>query len=58
MDKISKIIREEINKVVNEGIDIDKYNLSVSYNPSHKDNVETSEVTNPTMVTKYAPGEL
>ena len=36
MDKISKIIREEINKVVNEGIDIDKYNLSVSYNPSHE----------------------
>ena len=54
-NRIERIIREEINKVVNEGIDIDKYNLSVSYNPSHEDNVETSEVTNPTMVTKYAP---
>lgn len=51
--KISKIIsdsiRSTINKVLNEGIDFDPNTKTVSYNPSHEDNVDTSIENNPTM---------
>ena len=47
--QISKIISESINKVLNEGIDFDPNTKTVSYNPSHEDNVDTSIENNPSM---------
>ena len=47
--KLRKIIRESINKVLNEGIDFDYETLTVSYNPSHEENVDTSLNNNPTV---------
>ena len=47
--KISKIISESINKVLNEGIDFDPNTKTVSYNPSHEDNVDTSIENNPSL---------
>ena len=47
--KISKIMSESINKVLNEGIDFDPNTKTVSYNPSHEDNVDTSIENNPSM---------
>ena len=38
-NRIERIIREEINKVVNEGIDFDPITKTVTYNPSHEENV-------------------
>ena len=50
--KIKKIVNESINDVIdkflNEGIDFDYDTLTVSYNPSHEDNVDTSIYNNPT----------
>lgn len=48
------IISEGIKKALSEGIDVDEYTYTVSYNPYHENNVETSEITNPIMVKKYA----
>ena len=50
---LHEIIKKNIKDVLNEGIGFDENRLTVSYNPSHEDNIETSEVTNPTMVSKY-----
>jgi hypothetical protein len=47
------IIRENIQRVLEEGIDFDEEDFTVSYSPNHENNVETSELTNPTKVTKY-----
>jgi hypothetical protein len=48
-----KILREAISKaidnVLNEGIDFDPRTRTVSYNPSHEDNVDTSLENNPTI---------
>ena len=46
---IDKIINEAINKVINEGIDFDPQTKTVSYNPTHENNVDTSIENNPTM---------
>jgi phosphoribosylpyrophosphate synthetase len=48
-NRIERIIREEINKVVNEGIDFDPKTKTVAYNPSHEENVDTSLDNNPTV---------
>lgn len=56
MDKIDKIIREEINKVVNEGIDFDPITKTVAYNPSHEENVDTSLDNNPTVDRELVQG--
>lgn len=45
----SKIISESINKVLNEGIDFDPNTKTISYNPSHEDNVDTSIENNPSI---------
>lgn len=51
--KLNKIINEAvidaINNVLNEGIDFDPQTKTVSYNPSHEENVDTSIEHNPTM---------
>lgn len=54
--KLSRIIHENIRRMLDEGIDFDEATSTVSYNPNHEDNVETSELTNPTKVTKYGNG--
>lgn len=41
-------VKDTINSFLNEGIDFDYENLTVSYNPSHEDNVDTSIENNPT----------
>lgn len=46
---IDKIINEAINKVINEGIDFDPQTKTVSYNPTHENNIDTSIENNPTM---------
>ena len=51
--QLHEIIKKNIKAVLNAGIDFDENSLTVSYNPSHEDNIETSEETNPTMVFKY-----
>lgn len=51
--RISKIVKEAvvraIDSVINEGIDFDPHTKTVSYNPSHEENVDTSIEHNPTM---------
>lgn len=42
-------------KLVEEGIDFDLANLTVSYNPNHEENVDTSEWNNPS---KDAPKSI
>ena len=53
MEKIIKLRKR--NNHLNEGIDFNEADLTVSYNPSHENNIETSEYTNPTLSTKYVP---
>lgn len=53
MKKIIKLRKR--NNHINEGIDFNETDLTVSYNPSHENNIETSEYTNPTLSTKYVP---
>lgn len=43
-------------KLINEGIDIDYDNLTVAYNPSHQENVDTSIENNPTVSNEYGEG--
>lgn len=52
---LHEIIRKSIDNVLSEGIEFDNEKLEVTYHPEHENNVETSEITNPTMVKKYAP---
>ena len=52
-NKISQLVNEAvaqaIDSVINEGIDFDPHTKTVSYNPSHEKNVDTSIEHNPTM---------
>ena len=48
--------RVEGIKLLNEGIDIDYDNLTVAYNPSHQENVDTSIENNPTVSNEYGEG--
>lgn len=43
-------------KTIFEGIDFDNDELTVSYNPSHEENVDTSIENNPTNDTEIVPG--
>lgn len=51
-DKINQLVNEAvaqvIDSVINEGIDFDPNTKTVSYNPSHEENVDTSIEHNPT----------
>lgn len=50
MDKIvNEAVAQSIDSVINEGIDFDPHTKTVSYNPSHEENVDTSIEHNPTM---------
>lgn len=50
MDKIvNEAVAQSIDGVINEGIDFDPHTKTVSYNPSHEENVDTSIEHNPTM---------
>lgn len=51
--RLNEIIKESIHNAISEGVDFDDATWTVSYNPNHEDNVETSEVINPTMVSNY-----
>jgi hypothetical protein len=44
------------NKQIFEGIDFDTEKLTVSYNPNHEENVDTSIENNPTNNTEIIPG--
>lgn len=54
-DRINEIIKEAINNVLNEGIDFSYKDMTVSYNPSHEENVDTSVENNPTYVDDIYP---
>lgn len=54
-DVLSLMERVE-QKPIFEGIDFDNEELSVSYNPSHEENVDTSIENNPTNDTEIIPG--
>lgn len=41
-------IKQAVDSVLNEGIDFDYDTMTVSYNPSHEENVDTSLENNPT----------
>ena len=51
-DKINQLVNEAvaqaIDSIINEGIDFDPQTKTVSYNPSHEENVDTSIEHNPT----------
>ncbi len=51
--RMNKIVNESVaqstDNVINEGIDFDPHTKTVSYNPSHEENVDTSIEHNPTM---------
>lgn len=58
-DKIKQLVNEAvaqaIDSVINEGIDFDPQTKTVSYNPSHEENVDTSIEHNPTIDGDIAP---
>ena len=53
---IDKSVDKVLNRVLNEGIDFDPETKTVSYNPSHEDNVDTSLENNPTSDGEIVPG--
>lgn len=56
MDKIvNEAVAQSIDGVINEGIDFDPHTKTVSYNPSHEENVDTSIEHNPTMEGDIVP---
>ena len=56
MDKIvNEAVAQSIDSVINEGIDFDPHTKTVSYNPSHEENVDTSIEHNPTMDVGIVP---
>lgn len=52
---LHKIIREELYRALEEGIDFDPQTKTVSYNPSHENNVDTSIENNPSCNKKLVP---
>ena len=46
---VNEAVAQAIDNVINEGIDFDPHTKTVSYNPSHEKNVDTSIEHNPTM---------
>lgn len=56
MNKIvNKAVTRSIDSAINEGIDFDPHTKTVSYNPSHEENVDTSIEHNPTMDGNIVP---
>ena len=56
MDKIiNEAVAQAIDSMINEGIDFDLNTKTVSYNPSHEENVETSIERNPTKDESIVP---
>lgn len=53
---IKKCVRNEIDKLLNEGVDFDYHRQIVSYNPHHQLNVDTSIEHNPTVDTTLIDG--
>lgn len=53
---IDKSVEKVLNRVLNEGIDFDPETKTVSYNPSHEDNVDTSLENDPTSDEEIVPG--
>ena len=45
---INEVVNKTLNRVLNEGIDFDHETMTISYNPSHEENVDTSLENNPT----------
>lgn len=58
-DEINQLVNEAvaqaIDSAINEGIDFDPQAKTVSYNPSHEENVDTSIEHNPTMDVDIVP---
>lgn len=54
--KIRLIVNEEIYRALDEGIDFDPQTKTVSYNPSHENNVDTSIENNPSFDKELVSG--
>ena len=52
---MDETVERAIDSVINEGIDFDPQTKTVSYNPSHEENVDTSIEHNPTMDGNIVP---
>ena len=56
MEKIvNEAVVQSIDSLINEGIDFDPQTKTVSYNPSHEENVDTSVENNPIMDRNIVP---
>lgn len=62
-EQLSKIITETVHKTLNKlcflkehGIDVDRENLEITYNPKHQRNLDTSIENNPTFTTEVIEG--
>ena len=53
---IDRAVKEALDSCLNEGIDFDYESQTVSYNPSHENNVDTSIENNPTKDGAIVPG--
>ena len=59
--ELHRIVRESVSRILNicedieEGIDFDSETRTVSYNPSHENNVDTSVENNPTEDIEIVP---
>ncbi|MCR5065293.1 MAG: phosphoribosyltransferase [Bacteroidales bacterium] len=47
--ELKELVEKSVRSFINEGIDFDPHTKTVSYNPSHEENVDTSIEHNPTM---------
>lgn len=54
--QIRSIIREELYRALDEGIDFDPQTKTVSFNPSHENNVDTSIDNNPSFDNELVSG--
>lgn len=50
---IKQLIKEELREILKEGIDLDKPNLTVSFNPNHQNYVDTNDPWNPKPIYNY-----
>lgn len=57
-ENIKELIQEEVRKYLNEGIDIDKDNMTVGFNPNHQEYVDTNDPWNPQPIYNNVDGYM
>lgn len=56
-EELDRIIKEVASRVLKEGIDIDKDNLTVGFNPSHQNYINTNDPWNPIPIYNIVDGK-